>query len=231
MRARHRAWVAFGLLGFSVAVVISMGTDGDLIQVDSIEEPHTVQPPSWIEMPQVSADILEARTLERLLSFRAGRSELSMSIGSDEVMVLLNKILPGLLPIGVEQIGVSIDEGVAVVHARVVTRDWEGTSSLGSLFSVLPDTLSGKIEGILSGTGRRLALKVTGAWIQDISLPAPLVDLLTQQISKTPNLPGDRRLEVMLPPEIAEVRVDGDQVILFLTEPILDRAVDVDEDG
>ena len=229
MRAQLEAWVAFGLLSFSGAVVLWMGIDSDLIQVDSVEDPTTVQPSSRIDAPQISADILEARTLERLLLFRAGRSESSMSFGSDEVMVLLNKILPGLLPIGVEQVGVSIDEGVAVVQARIVTRDWEGTSSFGSLFPVLPDTLSGKIEGVLWGTGRRLVLEVTGAWIQDISLPPPLVDLLTQQISKTPNVPGDRRLEVMLPPEIAEVRVDGDKVILFLAEPILDRAVD--EDG
>ncbi len=228
MRAKLEACIAFGLLSFLVAVVISMGIDEDLIQIDSIEEPHTVQPPSWIDMPQISADILEAQTLERLLLFRAGRSESSMSFGSDEVMVLLNKILPGLLPIGVEQVGVSIDEGVAVLQALIVTRDWEGDSSFGSLFSVLPDTLSGKIEGVLWGTGRRLVLKVTGAWIHDISLPPPLVDLLIQQISKTPNVPGDRRLEVTLPPEIAEVRVDGNKVILFLAEPILDRAVDVD---
>ena len=134
MRAQLEAWVAFGLLSFSGAVVLWMGIDSDLIQVDSVEDPTTVQPSSRIDAPQISADILEARTLERLLSFRAGRSESSMSFGSDEVMVLLNKILPGLLPIGVEQVGVSIDEGVAVVQARIVTRDWEGTSSFGSLF-------------------------------------------------------------------------------------------------
>ncbi len=69
-----------------------------------------------------------------------------------------------------------------------------------------------------------------GAWINEISLPSLLVDLLIQQISKTPSVPGNRMLEVTLPPEIAEVRVDGNKVILFLAEPILDRAVDLDAD-
>ena len=204
--------------------------DSDLIQVDSVEDPTTVQPSSKIDAPQISADILEARTLERLLLFRAGRSESSISFGPDEVTVLLNKMLPGLFPIGVEQAGVSIDEGVAAVQAQIVTRDWEGTSSFGSLFSVLPDTVTGKVEGIPWGAGRRLVLKVTGAWINEISLPSLLVDLLIQQISKTPSVPGNRMLEVTLPPEIAQVRVDGNKVILFLAEPILDRAVDLDAD-
>ena len=230
MRAQLEAWVAFGLLSFSGAVVLWMGIDSDLIQVDSVEDPTTVQPSSRIDAPQISADILEARTLERLLLFRAGRSESSISFGPDEVTVLLNKMLPGLFPIGVEQAGVSIDEGVAVVQAQIVTRDWEGTSSFGSLFSVLPDTVTGKVEGIPWGAGRRLVLKVTGAWINEISLPPLLVDLLIQQISKTPSVPGNRMLEVTLPPEIAEVRVDGNKVILFLAEPILDRAVDLDAD-
>ena len=226
MSAQLGIGAAGAFLIFATLILVQVGSDWNPIQDDLIEETSTDSLSSWDDTVQVPSDILAARTAERLLFFGSGRGALSISLGLDELTALLNEILPGLLPVGVEQARLSMSHGVAAVHARIVTRYWVGTSTLGSLFSVMPDTINAELKGILSGTGRRLTLEVIGARAQGISLPAAVVDVLIEQLPMRTNAVGDRGLEFILPKEIAGVHVTGDKVILVLAGSILDRTDD-----
>jgi len=177
-------------------------------------------------MAGVSRDLVAARTVDRLVLFRTGNGPSSMTLASDEVTALVTELLPGLLPTGVHDAQILVQDGDVMLRARLATGSWAGTRRLRTVMSVLPDTVRAEVDGDLVRVGRRLRLHVSAARVHGLPLPAPVIDALVAELPLSARQAEGPILEVVLPDGIGDVRVVGDRLILYAAEPILDRAVD-----
>lgn len=181
---------------------------------------------SGAEEGLVSRDLLAARTVDRIRLLRTGDGPVTLTLGSAEVTALVNESLPGLLPEGVHDIEVEVRDGQVLLRASMVTETWSGADRLRRVMTVLPDTLRAEIRGAVERRGRRLMYVVTGARAHRLPLPATIVDGLVRDLPMSTAYSEPVGLQVRLPDGIVDVRVVGDEVILFAAEPIMERAVD-----
>lgn len=174
--------------------------------------------------------LLAERTVDRLLVFRTSDGPASMTLGSDEVTALINETLPGLLPAGVDYVDIVVRNGGILLRAQVLTDDWVGAQRLRSVMAVLPDILHAEVDGNLVRIGRRLRLQVSSARVNGVWLPGPIVDALLGELPMSVMQADGPILQVTLPDGIDDVRVVGDQLVLFAIEPTRERTVDDQDD-
>ena len=228
-----RTWLgslaAVGLLvalGFAIGEPENTGPTARSV-LETVSEPPL--PRSGADT--VSREVLAARTVDRILLFQTGNATASIALGEDEVSALLTESLPGLLPTGVVNVEVGLGNDQIVLQADIVTDLWTGTSLLRPVLVALPDTLRAEIDGRVARVGRRLILTVTGARAQRLPLPGSLIEALIRELPMSIDGQEGPALQVALPDGIADVRLEGDRLVLHAAEPILERTVDDGADG
>lgn len=98
--------------------------------------------------PETSPDVAEA-TLDRFDRFRAGEGSERLVLGAGELSSVVRYALPGILPAGVDDPAVEMEQGRLVLSARVATEAVPDRVGLREVIGFLPDTVDIQMRGTL----------------------------------------------------------------------------------
>lgn len=216
-----------GAMTLSAVVIVSLRSDPPTRGVSPVEVRRDDVPSEGIRAAERDArHLLAGRTVDRLLRLRSGEGPSSLTMSSDEATAVLAQSFPGLLPDGFLNPSVRASSGALVLRADVVTTVWPGADRLWSFLGVLPDTVSAALEGQLTRSDRRLVFDITGARAHGVPVPGRLLDAFIRALPMSVERDQGPSLWLTLPSGIADVRIRGDDFVLFATPRNLDRAVD-----
>jgi hypothetical protein len=165
--------------------------------------------------PTPSPEIAET-TLDRFERFRRGEGEGRLALGGTELSSVVRYALPGLVPQGVADPTVTLDQGRVRITARVAVVAFPRLPRLDQVMGFLPDTVYMEMEGTLVPLDQAfLALVVDKVAASRIPLPKRLVaGILAGLGMKRPaSLPADA-LAVPIPDGVDSVFVQKDSLVL-----------------
>ena len=183
-----------------------------------LDEMAGVRGPAEETVPP-SPELADA-TLDRIERFRRGGEGDRMALGSTELTSVIRFSLPGMLPPGVTDPTVVLDEGLVNVSARVAMEQFPGLPDLDAVVGLLPDTVLIEMRGGLTAHDQaHLALLVDRVRAARIPLPSRLVADVVDGLGgrRQATLPPGA-LSVPLPDGLEAVFVQGDSLIL-VAEP------------
>jgi hypothetical protein len=166
------------------------------------------------EEPGPSAALADS-VLARVQEFRQGE-ESRMALGGREVTSVLRYSLPGLIPSGVKDLRVAIEDGRVRISAQVVLASFPDLPDLGPVLGILPDTLDVVVDASLVPFGEEeSALLVHGVEASRIPLPRRLIPEILRAIGRVdrPGLPPEA-LAVPLPAGLGSAYILTDSLIL-----------------
>lgn len=165
--------------------------------------------------PQASPDLAEA-TLDRVETFRSGRSGARLVLGGAELSSLVRYGMPGVLPQGVSDPAVELKDGQLELSARIATSAFPRMPNLGAVMGMLPDTVAVTLGGELSRFGKEgLAFRVEHLEAGHIPLPDRLVpDVLTALGRTHHDGLASNALHLPMPGGLDSVSVRGDSLVL-----------------
>lgn len=174
----------------------------------------------WMGREEVEAspELAEA-TLDRYEAFQAAEgvgAPGEMSLGEGELVSVLRYALPGLLPQGVVEPGVEIDDGRIELSARAAVDRFPDLPDLGPVIGLLPDTVPLTLGGsLLSLGGNRTALVVDEVTASRIPVPSRMIPDILEALGRTdePGLPADA-IELPLPEGLRSVYIRRDSLVL-----------------
>ncbi len=174
------------------------------------------------EVPAIEVEGVEPS--EELGAAALGRIEDFLEGGDDELALTgleLTSILrygrPDLVPAGLQEPSVRLDEGRAYATADVSLSQFPALEELGPVTGILPDPVSLELQGSVMGFGdRSAALVVQGIQVAGVPLPRRLIPEVVRALrtNERPGLP-DEALVVVLPAGIASAHVVGDRLVLL----------------
>ena len=174
---------------------------------------------SWlghgVEEVQPSPELAEA-TLDRYERFQAGEGPERLSVGDSELASVLRYALPGLLPPGVSDPSVELDDGRVRVSARVAVARVPRLPDLDEVVGILPDTVTLAMRGSLTPLdGEGAALVVEEITAARIPVPRRLIPEILSALGRTdrPGLPADA-MEVPFPEGLESAYILRDSLIL-----------------
>lgn len=159
---------------------------------------------------------LAERTLDRLEDFRAGEAGDRMALGSTEITSVLRFALPGLLPTGVGEPRVRIENGRIRVDARVAREAFPRLPDLGAVVGMLPDTVPLALEATLAPAGaERAHLVVHSVEVSRIPVPDRFIPPILAALGRQDRtgVPPDAML-VPLPSGLASAHLQRDSLVL-----------------
>jgi hypothetical protein len=162
-----------------------------------------------------SAEIADA-TLDRFERLRSGRGEDHLALSGTQLTSVTRFSLPGIVPPGVSDPTVEIDEGRVRLSARVALEAFPRLPHLDQLLGILPDTVLLEMEGALVPFDPRyMALLVDKASASHVPIPKRMVaDVLRGLGRQAPEgLPPDA-LPVPIPNGVSSVYVQRDSLVL-----------------
>jgi len=177
--------------------------------------------PVWVEAPpgsgppQPSPETADA-TLDRFERFRAGEGGDRLALGSTELSSVLRYAMPGLVPAGVADPEVFLEEGRVRVRARVAVEAFPRLPRLEQVMGILPDTVLLEMVGSLVRLDQSfLALRVDRVEASRIPIPQRMVADVLAGLGREgpPGLPANA-LAVPLPDGVASAVVQGDSLVL-----------------
>lgn len=139
-----------------------------------------------------------------------------LALGSVELSALVRHAIPGLLPAGVADPAVRLENGRVGVSARVAVASFPTLPQLAEVVGLLPDTVLLEMEGALVPLDQQfLALLVDRVEASRIPIPRRLVADVLAALGRQgpPALPKDA-LAVPIPDGVRSVYVLGDSLIL-----------------
>lgn len=174
---------------------------------------------SWLgvgeeEVPP-SPELAEA-TLDRYEAFQAGEGPDRMSVGDTELASVLRYALPGLLPPGVSEPMVEMDDGRVRMSARVALAQAPRLPSLDEVVGILPDTVTLAMKGTLTPLdGGGMALVVDEITAARIPVPGRMIPDILTALGRT-DRPGLRpdAMEVPFPQGLESAYILRDSLIL-----------------
>lgn len=173
---------------------------------------------SWLagsgEEVEASPELAEA-TLDRYEAFQAGEED-RLSVGGTELASVLRFALPGLLPPGVSEPSVDLEEGRVRVSARVAVAQVPRLPDLDEVVGLLPDTVTLAMRGSLTPLdGKGAALVVEEITAARIPLPRRMIPDILNALGRTdrPGLPPDA-MAVPLPEGLRSAYILRDSLIL-----------------
>lgn len=155
--------------------------------------------------------------LDRFESLRDGKGRHRLGLGSTQLTSVVRYALPGLMPPGVSEPTVSLEDGRVHVSARVAVDAFPRLPHLDKVVGILPDTVLLEMEGSLVRFDQRnLALLVDHMQVAHIPLPKPMIkDVLSGLgADRQNNLPEDA-LMVPLPHGLSSAFVQRDSLVLL----------------
>lgn len=172
---------------------------------------------SWLDGSgevEASPELAEA-TLDRYEAFQAGEED-RLSVGGAELASVLRFALPGLLPPGVSEPSVDLEEGRVRVSARVAVAQVPRLPDLDQVVGLLPDTVTLAMRGSLTPLdGKGAALVVEEITAARIPLPRRMIPDILNALGRTdrPGLPPDA-MAVPLPEGLRSAYILRDSLIL-----------------
>lgn len=160
-------------------------------------------------------------TLDRLERFRAGELGDRLALSSVELTAVVRYALPGILPRGVSEPTVELEDGRVGVGARVAVESFPSLPRLDPIIGFLPDTLLIEMQGSLVPVDRRfLALVVERLSAAKIPIPGRMVADVLQGLGRDgpPGLPEDA-LQVPRPDGIESIFVLKDSLVMLAQVP------------
>jgi hypothetical protein len=161
--------------------------------------------------------MLAEATLDRFEAFRNGEGPAErLHLGSVELSSVVRYALPGMVPSGVHEPTVELDDGRVILSARVETSAVPELPALDEVLGFLPDTVTIVMQGaLLPFQPNFAALQVERVEASRIPLPARMIPPILEALGRTPRegLPP-RALAVPLPTGLSRVFVDEDRLVL-----------------
>lgn len=165
--------------------------------------------------PEPSPELADA-TLDRFERFRRGEEGDRLALGSAELTSVVRHSLPGMMPPGVDEPTVVLEDGLVTVSARVAVTDFPRLPDLDAVVGLLPDTVLIELRGSLVPHDQtHLALVVDRVRAARIPLPSRMVSDVLDGLRADRNgtLPADA-LAVPLPDGVENVFVQRDSLVL-----------------
>lgn len=178
-------------------------------------EPVYVEAPPGSVPDRPSPEVADA-TLDRFEAFRRGEGGGRLALSGNEVSSVIRYAFPGIIPPGVDQPEVALEEGRVRLSARVALEAFPRLPALDQVVGILPDTVRVEMEGALVPLDQRfLALLVDRVEASGIPIPRRMVgDILAGLGRSGPaSLPADA-LSVPIPDGIQAVFVQKDSLVL-----------------
>jgi len=175
----------------------------------------------WVPAPSGSGPALPSaeiadETLDRFERFRRGEGGDRLALGSTELSSVLRYAMPGLVPGGVADPEVFLEDGRVRVRARVAVQAFPRLPQLEQVMGILPDTVLLEMVGVLERLDQSfLALRVDRVEVARIPIPQRMVADVLAGLGREgpPSLPADA-LAVPVPDGVASVVVQGDSLVL-----------------
>jgi hypothetical protein len=181
---------------------------------DLVERVRALREPEAAEV-QPSPELADA-TLDRFEAFQGGTQGSEMRLGDAELTSLVRYSLPGVLPPGVQDPTVHVNDGRLSLAAHVALEALPDLPALREVVGLLPDTVPVEIGGTLAPfEAERAALHVDKIEASRIPLPARYIPEILAALGRThvQNLPPDALL-VPLPRGLEAAYVLRDSLVL-----------------
>lgn len=199
------------------------------------------------DAPAFDAGPTAAGTMvDRLQRFRSGNGSGRIEIDGPHLTSLVRHAMPALIPDGVTEPSVYVEDGIVRVHVHVSPGVLPGGRHLVDALETLPESVEVELRGRVVNDGVAwLAYRVEEVRVEGVELPAPVVALVLgaiQSLKQAPGAvgsddgasdagsvgspPGAPVLRVRWAAELGTVRVLSDRIVLERVEPLPARAVD-----
>jgi hypothetical protein len=165
--------------------------------------------------PEQPSSELAERALDRFERFRGGEGGDRLALSGVELTSVLRFALPGVVPPGVVEPTVSLDDGDVRLSAKVAVVEFPGLPDLDEVVGMLPDTVSVDVRGGLVPLDQRhLSLIVDRLEVAGIPIPKRLIARVLDGLGRDDA--GFRRdaLTVPLPDGLERAYVRGDSLVL-----------------
>ena len=165
--------------------------------------------------PAPSAELAE-ETLDRFERFRSGGAGDRLALSGTELTSVVRYALPGIVPPGVAEPTVALDDRDVHLSARIALDAFPKIPELEEVVGMLPDTVSVDLEGGLIPLDQsHLALLVDRVHVARVRLPRRLIAAVLDGLGRDgrPGLPEDA-LRVPLPDGLERAYVQRDSLVL-----------------
>lgn len=233
---RNRSLLAAVLTaGTVVGALVVGGPNGPRSPV--LEGGRAVTDSSVAEAVAVDARVASG-TMDRLQVFRTGNAGHELVLSAEEITALLRYSVPGLIPAGVTDPVVTLENGVVRVTARIAAADFPGTPLLAPVLEVAPDTIAVDVRGTVVREPVGLAFRIDRVSVQHLPIPAAIVASVVASLSaghsggpatkfgEAPDAVGATLRIAWWPDGISSMRVSGDRLVLERSGTMSERAVD-----
>ncbi len=159
---------------------------------------------------------LAEEALDRFEDFRAGEPDERMALSATEITSVLRFALPGILPDGVTDPRVRIEDGRIRVHARVARDALPRIPALGPALGALPDTVPFAADATLvPREGGGAVLVVHSVEISRIPVPDRFIPEILGALGRTERsgVPDDA-FPVPLPSGVRSAFLERDSLVL-----------------
>jgi hypothetical protein len=163
-----------------------------------------------------SSPELADSVMARIQSFRRGNGASRLALGGNELTSLLRYSVPGLIPDGVLNPEVRLEDGRVHLRAKVALGSFPDLPDMGSIIGMLPDTLDVALEAALMPFGNgTAALLVHHLEASRIPVPRRFIPDILTAMGRTnqPGLPPEALL-VPLPSGLGSAYILSDSLIL-----------------
>ena len=164
----------------------------------------------------VSSPGLADSVMARVQELRRGEGPSELALGGNELTSVLRHSVPGLLPTGVSDPEVTLEDGRVHLQARVTLGSFPDLPDLGPILGMLPDTLDVALQAALMPFGDgTAALLVHHLEASRIPLPRRFIPDILTAMGRTnqPGLPPEALL-VPLPSGLGSAYILTDSLIL-----------------
>lgn len=178
---------------------------------------HGAAPASEASAPRGPSRALADSTLARFERFRAGKEGDQISFGSDELSSVLRFAFPGIIPPGVSDPTVELEDGRLHASARVAVAAFPRFPHLDQVIGILPDTVLIDMQGSLVRFDEgHLAFLVDRMQAAHIPLPKRMTgDVLDGLGADRPKTLPEDALMVPLPEGLESAFVQRDSLVLL----------------
>ena len=163
-------------------------------------------------------------TLDRFEKLRWGELSGSLELSSVEVSSVARYAVPGIIPSGILEPTVELEEGRARLSALVVIDRFPGLPPIDEVVGHLPDTITIEMWGSIVPLDRdHVSLVVEKLWMARIPIPSGLIPSILMGLGRqgARGLPRDGLL-IPKPPGIESIFVSGGSLILLADSQIKD---------
>jgi len=234
---RDRSLLAAVLIAGTVVVgaLVVGGPNGHRSSMP--EGGHAVTDSSVARAAAVDARVASG-TMDRLRVFRTGNAGQEFVLSAEEITALLRHSVPGLIPAGVTDPVVTLEDGAVRVTARIAAAEFPGTPLLAPVLEAAPDTIAVDVRGTVVREPGGLAFRIDRVSVQHLPIPAVIVASVVASLSwghssgaatklgEATDAGGATLRVAWWPDGISSMRVSGDRLVLERSRTMSERAVD-----